>query len=206
MALGGVGVGGAQQALAADGGEDLAHQGVEGAVAVAVGGHGDTRPDAVGAAGARALALHGGREELVDRDVVPDVLGGGEAGPGARPVGVPGEPVPCDGTADESGPEDQAGGGRDGLGPSAPTERPGPRVRAVPLRLPERHHGPPRPGRTARRQGRAPGERGIGLTAAGVRGRGPVRRAPAGARVRGLVAGTGTPRGAGCTGRRVRRR
>ncbi len=57
MALRGVGVGGAEQALAADGGEGAGEQGVEGALAAAVGGDGDARPDAVGLPGARAPAL-----------------------------------------------------------------------------------------------------------------------------------------------------
>src|SRR5690606_12696735 len=124
VALRGVGVGGAQQALAADGAEDLAQQRVEGALAAAVGGDGDPGPGAVGAAGARPLAFEGGREQFVDGDAVPQGRGGGEPAAGAGLAGVPGEPAARGGAADESRSQDEADGGGHDLGPGAPSEEP----------------------------------------------------------------------------------
>src|SRR5690606_16776182 len=132
---GGAGDAGAGQAVAADAAEDLVRQGVEGAPAAAVGGDGDPGPGPVGVAGSCALALHGGREELVDGDVVPQGSGGGEAVPGAGSFGVTGEPGTGDGAADESRPEDETGRGGHELRAAAPCERPARGVLVEPLRL-----------------------------------------------------------------------
>ncbi len=73
VALGGVGVGGAQKPLTPDRGEDVTQQRVKGVRTPAVRRHGDPGPGPVGPAGTGPLPLHGGRKQLIDRHAVPQL-------------------------------------------------------------------------------------------------------------------------------------